>query len=389
MKDINISFNGQYVFLEGNVYDTLNNIGFTEKECDVNFWLKFIKENSIFSNLNERMDTFSLNKMLRSVLYEISDRINSSNKYDLLCEFEKKCGSNLILEINNSLSFGKKLSEGWDFIIEKANEYGLIKEADDASGFNKWIETAGKTLIEKLRDAMFSPIGIGVQVALTAATGGLGAGIVSASWGVLLAYDIYMAIEGQPNWFNITFDILGMIPGITAVAKNLFRTLGTSAKAASSVEEVVGAIAQTKDSGKVMKVLGGLGKFLSFIFGKLKDGVSWIARKTGLTFLTKMSGKIFSYIQNLVGRFTNAVAKFSEGKAIIGAKLGGKAQNVGHALAKGGVETGTAYGIGKLLGGGSKSASPAPKPSVPQAQSNIDIAPSSDEAKIINILNSL
>lgn len=346
MNEINVSVNGRYIFFEGVIYDTLNDISFNEKQCGTNFWLNFIKENSIFCNLNEKMDTFSLNKMLRSVLYEISNRINTSKKYDLLCEFEKKYGSNLILEINNSLNFGRRLSESWDFIIKKVNEYGLIKEANDASSFDNWVKTKGSKFIEGLREKLFSVVGFGVQTVLSFT--GVGTLGITAVYGALLTYDVYMAINGQANWFNIIFDIIGLIPGMSRISSKIFKSASSSAKSASSIEGVVSEISKTKFGPQFLKILNKVGSVSSTIIKAIGDGISWLSRKLGIKYLFDISKKIISFLNNVITKITDAAAKFSQGKAVLGAKWG-SAQNVGHALAKGAKDVGIGYGLTKGL----------------------------------------
>lgn len=389
MNELSISFDNKYIFFEGKVFDVEKDVAYDENKCDSLFWINFIKQNSIFSALNERMDNFSLNKILRSVLYEVSDRINTTKKYDLMCEFEKKFGSSLILEMYNGNDFAEKLSESWDYIIHKIEAYGLIYEASDAKSFDNWIQTKGKTFIEGLRGKMFSAVGIGVQAVLSFT--GWGNLAVTTAWGALLAYDTYMAMNGQPNWFYIIIDVIGMIPGVSKLAGGIFKSVGSSAKAAASIDGAIGAISTTKNGAKIMKVIGGIGNVLSKILGWVKDGISWLAKKLGLTYILTKAGQIISFISRIITKISETAAKYSQGKAVIGAKWG-TAQNVGHALAKGGTEAGIAYGITKGLskiGSEPKNVTPTIKPVTNQTPTNLNVTQSSDEAKIINILNNL
>jgi len=389
MNELSISFDNKYIFFEGKVFDVEKDVACEESKCDSLFWINFIKENSIFSAMNEKIDNLSLNKILRSVLYKVSDRINTSKKYDLMCEFEKKFGSALILEINDGNHFAKRLSESWDYIIHKIETYGLIYEANDAKSFDNWVKTKGKAFIEGLRDKMFSVAGIGIQAVLSFT--GWGNLAVTTAWGALLAYDTYMAMNGQPNWFYIIIDVIGMIPGVSKLAGGIFKSVGSSAKAASSIDGAIGAISSTKNGAAIMKTLSGIGKILSKILGWLKDGISWLAKKLGLTYILTKAGQIIGFISRIITKITETAAKYSQGKAVIGAKWG-TAQNVGHALAKGGTEAGIAYGITKGLnkiGGETKNVTSAIKPAANQTPINLNVASSSDEAKIINILNDL
>lgn len=346
MNELSISFDNKYIFFEGKVFDVEKDVAYEESKCDALFWVNFIKENSIFSALNEKMDNLSLNKILRSVLYEVSDRINSSKKYDLMCEFEKKFGSSLILEMNDENRFAKRLLESWDYIIHKIETYGLIYEANDAKSFDNWVRTKGKAFIEGLRNKMFSSVGFGVQTVLSFT--GFGTLALTTAYGALLAYDTYMAINGQPNWFNILFDIIGMMPGMSRFASKLFKSASSSAKSASSIQGVIEAIAKSKFGKTFINVLKGIGSVLSKILEAIGNGIAWLSKKMGLTYLYNVSKNIISFVNNIANKIVEAIGKFSQGKAVIGAKWG-SAQNVGHALAKGAKDVGIGYGLTKGL----------------------------------------
>ena len=351
MNELMVSFDDKHIFLEGKIYDVEKNTTFDQKGIDPLFWLNFIKENSVFSALNNRMDNLSLNKMLRGVLYEVSERINTTKQYDLMCEFEKKFGSGLILEMNNHENFAHKLSQSWDFIINKVEYYGLVLEANDVSAFDNWIQTKGKNFIEGLREKMFSVVGFGVQTFLSFT--GWGSLAVTTAYGALLAYDTYMAINGNPDWFNIVFDIIGLIPGVSRIASKLFKSAPSAARSASSVEGVVTEMGKTKFGAQFFGILGKVGSAASKIIKILGDGAAWLSKKIGLTYLYNIISKLTSFVTGTITKMTNAAAKFSQGKAVLGAKWG-SAQNVGHALAQGSKDIGIGYGISRLVGGVNK-----------------------------------
>ena len=341
-----VSFDDKHIFLDGKIYDVEKNITFDEKGLGPLFWLNFIKENSVFSALNNRMDNLSLNKMLRGILYEVSDRINTTKQYDLMCEFEKKFGSGLILEMNNAENFAHKLSQSWDFIINKIEYYGLVREANDASTFNNWVQTKGKNFIEGLREKMMSVVGMGVQTFLSFT--GWGSLAVSTAYGALLAYDTYMAINGNTNWFNIIFDIIGLIPGVSRIASKAFKSAPAAAKSASSVEGVLTEVAKTKLGAQLVKGLGKVSSVASPIVKRLGEGVAWIAKKFGSTYLYNVISKLTSFVTGVITKIKNAATKFAQQNAVLSKKWG-SAQNVGHALAKSGKDIGYGYGFTKGL----------------------------------------
>ncbi len=339
---LNISFDGKFIFCGDKVLSTQTNE--LVENVDTHFWLSFLKENSIFCFENNAGDFGKLNKLLREVSYALSDKMQRLNGYDFIYEFEKKFVPKLISESYESVNFVKNLSNAWDFIIEKYENFGFVNEQKDAASFDQWIQTKGKDFIESLRNKMFSTVGFGVQTFLSFT--GWGNLAVTSAYGALLAYDIYMAIKGTPNSFNILFDIIGMIPGVSKVASKLFKAAPSSAKTASSVEEVVGEMVKTKQGGALFSILGKIGSLASKLIKWLGDGAAWLANKIGLTYIYNILKKLVSFLVETIKKINNASAKFSRDKAIIGSKWG-SAENVGHALYKGGVEAGKVYGITK------------------------------------------
>lgn len=401
-----ISFDENYAFADGNVIDFNRKISLKENECDAIFWLNFIKENSVFSALNNRIDSLELNKTLRNVVYEVSDRMNTFKHHDFIYEFEKKFGTNLIVEMQNPESFADRLSNAWDFVISKIEKHGLIYEAETASGFEAWLKGKGGQMIESFRDKLFSIGGIAAQAFLSFT--GFGQVATSTAFSALLAYDIYLNMNGHNNWLHIVFDVLGLLPGISAMASRVFRSVkGVSAAAP---EVAVQTVAKAKGGNVLIKALAGAGNLIGGLIKGLGYGIAWLAQKFGLTWIFNISKNVVSAANNFLNKLVEVAGKASTGKAVAGAKWG-TAQNVGQAAAQAGKEAGVAYGVTKGIEyglpkaieygapivsrvknffSGQKPATQAPKPTTqtPQSVAQNALSPD-DEALLSNILDNI
>lgn len=366
---LNISFDGKFIFCGDKVLSTQTNE--LVENVDTHFWLSFLKENSIFCFENNAGDFGKLNKLLREVSYALSDKMQRLNGYDFIYEFEKKFVPKLISESYESVNFVKNLSNAWDFIIEKYENFGFVNEQKDASSFDQWIQTKGKDFIESLRNKLFSALGVGLQTFLSFT--GFGQIAVTTVWGVLLAYDVYMQINGSNNWVNIIIDLLSFLPGASGLVSKIFRGSGKAIQSAGSLEGALTNISQSPYGAKFVKLLGSFSGWASKILNHVKEGILWLSKKFGLTYLYQITGKLFSFINGTLN-------KISAWRKVMGAKWG-SAENVGQALASSaksaGITAGVMGGLNVLL----------PKEKVKQP--TYDVAMTQQDKKLLDILNTL
>jgi hypothetical protein len=205
---------------------------------------------------------------------------------------------------------------------------------------------------ESLRSGMGSLVGIIAQVILDFVPV-IGPIINVGAWSFLAAYDIDKGITtGQPNWFNIIVDLIGVAttgPG-AAVAK---KVLGPAAKYAGSGVKVF--FQQLKRINP---------KGFNYIYGLLKNASSWVVKVTGP--LTKMIGALAAKAKNTsiysgLVKLKNAAARIHkiihevEGNLLlIGAKTAEKVgeKYIEHQVVHAGVGKVTGHGHGEGHGGG-------------------------------------
>jgi hypothetical protein len=356
--DIKISHSCRYFTANGRIYDAVLDKSALIESVHPLFWLQFMKENSIASYKRKKLSESDLQSMLRKSVYNITETFdNAENKLKTLMEYEIKFGSSLIMESENPLVFEKSLKEGWNFLIENAvrnfpgfegvvitegflgdlwdgvTSFGSkvvdvvggaldtvatrVKKAGSwladntvvggwiASGY-KWLKEKGITwLMEGLRSAVYSPVGMGVEVFLTVT--GVGAPIVMVVYGVLLLWDLSKMASGDPtfSWWEVFFDILGIVTsGIGAAPARLaIKETGIMAKTAgkSLGETVQIGAKQGGVIGSFLKKLGTLlGKGVSGILGFVQQGAAWLGKNFGFKSLEKYVGSAKTYVDDLV-----------------------------------------------------------------------------------------
>jgi hypothetical protein len=212
--------------------------------------------------------------------------------------------------------------------------------------------------MEELREAAYSWTGIGVDMFLT----GLGLPEVGiAVFGLLLAYDIKLWIDGEPDYFNIFCDTLGVISGGAYLAE--LKGLKMSGKAFKSFGEIFQYLSKKMKPfwNKIKPLFTGIGEGLGKLSEWVTKGIKWLSSKITpkfikelgpdykefllmvksgasniLSFLKKLTKAIFDGIENLT---YSTAKKIGAGEKV--AKAGGKATKgtaAAYTIAKGVVE---------------------------------------------------
>lgn len=343
MEDLRVSIDGKYIFFENKIYSL--ELQGEVKDKDTSFWLKFLRDNSVFAVENGISLGEEMNRLVREISYVLSEKMEGATKNNFIYEFEKKFVSPLILETKDL--FSKTLYGAWNFMIEKVDVNKLIFETESKSEFDKWLQTKGSSFIENMREKMFSLVGIGVQTFLSFT--GWGQIGVTTTWGILLAYDTYKAINGDPNYFNLIIDLVSFVPGVSGIVSKFVKSASSTVKSATTVEGVISGIAQSKFGQAIIKALSGIGSVAKVALNAIKSALEWLSKKFGLTYLYQIVSKIFGFINNILNKIVEAAGKYSQGKKVIGAKWG-TADNVGQAAARAGKEMAVGAGIVAGLG---------------------------------------
>jgi hypothetical protein len=285
-------------------------------ELSFEFFIKFLKESTIGTYKNGVKDISDLNNFLRETIYNISNVFDSKTKDSFIMEYELKYSNELLKEgIEDYTQHIKKI---WSFVDSKLNQKGLYeqeqslwdKTKSSVSGAFDYIKQKGLPwVMENLREALFSWGGAAVQTLLGTIGAPFGGNIVLwVVWGAMLAYDIYEAMQGRPNYSNILIDIISIATfGVGGkIAVEAFKKLGImSGGITKNLPQMLQRIS-TSSIGKwfattIQKVGSSLGSILSYL-GK---GIAYAGDKLGIKAIKKSGSSIVSWAENLISQLVN------------------------------------------------------------------------------------
>jgi hypothetical protein len=304
------------------------------------FICEMYKNQFTFNYKHSLMESNDLFSMMRKMVYPL---LNNQNH---IMEYEMRFGQSLITESSFSITRLKLIEEAWDFVKQKLfQEFPMLVEGlwdwvkEKGSQAVNWVKEKGAEILKKgikgffdtLRDFLISPVGIGLDIALTAV--GVGKVASMVLWGALLLWELKVLWEegiSFHNCLNVAFAALGVL--IPALAK--------TGKAASAGLKNVEQLAATSFGGKM---LSSIRTGLTSIMGGISKGVEWLAGIFGPTvksWATNLMSKASSFIEKVVTFLTPK-------SAMTGAKISTKM--AGYAAQKG-IVAGTAfYGANKLI----------------------------------------
>jgi hypothetical protein len=314
---LSLSHNGQYIMYENTLYDIATDNTFKIKNTDINFWLKFLKENSQKSYNNKVTDFLSIQKIIRETVYGISEIFDVKTKNLFILEFEQKYSNKLITEGEDN----NIISSSWDYIIESVSNFLTINEQSEDKGvFSKlkdkvntgtdWLMNKGLGwFFENLRKALFSWGGAAVQAFLASSTAGVGNVILVVVWGAMLAWDILQGINGSWDWVNIIIDLVGVVttgPGAKIIG-GIFQKLGligTKLPLSGIIQKMSTSGSSTVKwfSSILSKIVSGLSQIGSYML----QGVSWLGKKLGIKSLEKVSGQLKNKLSGVVDDISKA-----------------------------------------------------------------------------------
>jgi len=393
-----VSHDLQYVFTNKGVTrisDQLNDLNgrnyLPYTYGNLNVAVDIMRENSNFKYKTGQIDLVEYSSESRKFLYQLTEIFQPDNTISILKEWEENFGSKLVL-INESIDkliIESRITESWNQIKVILNELDVMgtigKGISNVADWGKetvgkavdWTKQQGKEisqkglggwagdkvtsvwnsvkdavvsayhclsnnfvecLMEGIRAASFSAVGIGVMTAVSFIPG---AGQVAdfIVFGSLLIWDVYKIFSGKyesgkykASWMDAIIDaICLLLPALGGAFKKL---AGAGLK---TVEELgVKAAKQGGVFAKVVKLLkGGLSKVLEYIGTAAK----WIGDKLGLKWLEEIGTKAKSFMTSSVETMTKAaketgdklknvatktVEKVSSTASKVGSKLGTK-----------------------------------------------------------------
>jgi hypothetical protein len=283
-------------------------------ELSFEFFIKFLKESTIGTYKNGVKDISDLNNFLRETIYNISNVFDSKTKDSFIMEYELKYSNELLKE--GIEDYTQHIEKIWSFVDSKLTQKGLYEQSlldkakSTVTGAFDYIKQKGiPWVMENLRAALFSWGGAAVQTLLATIGAPFGGNIVLwVVWGAMLAYDIYEAIQGRPNYAYILIDIISIATsGVGGkIAVQAFKKLGImSGSVTKNLPQMLQKIS-TSSIGKwfattIQTVGSSLGSILSYL-GKV---IAYAGDKLGIQTIKKAGSSIVSWTKNFISQLVN------------------------------------------------------------------------------------
>ena len=386
-----ISKNLRYIFTNNGIYDFLDDKTYTYNlETFTSKGVKLVQE---ISQIEYKLNKINIQEYIsepRKVLYSITEIFQPQDSINMIKEWEEKFGNKLLLinENQDKLIIEQKISEAWEgvfTIVEQftdwvkskydsikdkikssaKNNFDQLKQIKDKGFFNyagekikkgwDWIKKKAmdawkclsdnfvECLMEGLRDAVLSPVGVAVEVFLTVT--GVGAPVVMVIYGVLLLWDVYLLFNNYEKfqWLNIVLDIVGIVSSGTMVpiVRTAFKGFNLFTKGGGKSFEFV-AQKSFSNGGKIanfMRYLGDkLSKFGTKILDAIRQGAEWVSKNFKINFLkgwiTKASG-VLDNVKNSILNLTGGGGKTTGNLTKTAAKRAAVAGSSDYAVSKG------------------------------------------------------
>jgi hypothetical protein len=283
-------------------------------ELSFEFFIKFLKESTIGTYKNGVKDISDLNNFLRETIYNISNVFDSKTKDSFIMEYELKYSNELLKE--GIEDYTQHIEKTWSFVDSKLNQKGLYEQSllDKAksavTGAFDYIKQKGiPWVMENLREALFSWGGAAVQTLLGTIGAPFGGNIVLwVVWGAMLAYDIYEAIQGRPNYSNIVIDIISIATfGVGGkIAVQLFKQLGImSGPITRNLGQMLSKISKSSGGSWFATTIQTVGSSLGSILSYLGKGIAYAGDKLGIQTIKKAGSSIVSWTENFISQLVN------------------------------------------------------------------------------------
>lgn len=303
-----LSQNGLYLMNEERIYFAKENKSHLLEDISLPKWLDILSENSQFSIKNKLVEIKELTSYHRKITYQLMEGLSLNDQLNLMTEYEVKFGDMLLTENVELLEEGIKDAWNWtkEKVVGRVKKFGsfAVKTAKDFSDCKSGKGCA--PLFEDFREMLYSPVGIAVDVFLSAT--GVGKPALILVWGIMLIWDIYLKASGKPefSWLNVIFDMVGMISGIfakgtraAAWASGLFqKTMG------KDIKVVVQEGMKNPETAKQFSQIGNLIRNgASKITGILGQSAAFLSEKLGMKWAGGMVNKVSEFIAKILEAF--------------------------------------------------------------------------------------
>jgi hypothetical protein len=330
-----VTVDGRYFVIQDEVFDI------QEQRTIGNVWGSLDVFKTIFESVKLEDEGYS---QIRENILSLPILESQQNLYalrDILLEF------NFLQDTWLGRQFKKAGDSTVDFLktsYEGVKKFGLAISEGDWMGILKLLGQGVRYLLRKLKDALYSNLGMIVDAILIAT--GVGAGATKIAWGLVVALDLYQLLnddwpeeeKNDPFWLKclfLGFDILG------------FTTAAAAAKAAKAgimpIKAIVNSparIAQYFEKNPKVK-----GMITSMV-----DGIKQVPAllQSVMTTLSTKFPKGASFINGILGGLKSISTRFTESLQKLLGQTAGKGASAGVKT------TGVLYGFDKALGVGGK-----------------------------------
>lgn len=301
-----VTVDGRYFVIEDEVFDI------QEQRTIGNLWGSLDTFKTIFENIKLEDEGYS---QIRENFLSLPILETQQNLYglrDILLEFNFLQDTWLGRQFKNA---GDNISDFAKTSYEGVKKFGLAVSQGDWMNILKLLGQGVRYLLRKLKDALYSNLGMIVDAILLAT--GVGAGATKIAWGLVVALDVYQLVfddwteeeKNDPFWLKclfLGFDILGFMTASAAAkaAKQGIMPLRAIASSPSKIAQyleknpkIKGFIRSMIDGMKsVPAMLQSIMKTLSTKFPK---GAEFIGRALGG--LKSISTKFTASLQRLLG----------------------------------------------------------------------------------------
>jgi hypothetical protein len=330
-----VTVDGRYFVVQDEVFDI------QEQKTIGNLWGSLDVFRTIFENIKLEDNEYS---QIRENFLSLPILESQQNLYglrDILLEFNFLQDTWLGRQFKNA---GNSVTDFAKTSYEGVKKFGLAVSQGEWSNILTLLSQGVKYLLRKLKDAMYSNLGMIVDAILIAT--GVGAGAAKIAWGLIVALDVYQLSTGDwpeeekndPLWLKflfLGFDILGFV--------------SAAAAAKLAKQELVPIKSFANNPVKVSKYLEKNPKVRGIIMSMIEGMKSIPSRlQSVMTSIAKKSPTIANFIKGVFSKLSMISTKFTESLQKLLGKTAGKGASVGTKTA--GVLYGFETGLHKLSG---------------------------------------
>jgi hypothetical protein len=327
-----VTVDGRYFVIQDEVFDI------QEQKTIGNLWGSLDVFKTIFEGIKLEDEGYS---QIRENILSLPILESQQNLYglrDILLEFE------FLQDTWLGRQFKKAGDSTADFLktsYEGVQKFGLAVSQGEWMGILKLLGQGVKYVLRKLKEALYSNLGMIVDAILIAT--GVGAGAAKIAWGMVVALDAYQLIsddwpeeeKNNPFWLKCLFfgfDILGFVSAAAAAKAAKAGIMPLKAIANSPTKIAQYFEKNPKVKGMITSMVDGIKQVPALLQSVMKQ-------------LATKFPKGASFINGILGGLKSISTRFTESLQRLLGQTAGKGASVGAKT------TGVLYGFEKVIGG--------------------------------------